>query len=124
MAKIPTTSQEVRARRKARSRAKMTGTSARPRLSVYRSLRGLFAQLIDDEAKKTVVSASVRDAATDSDVGARIGKVAEAYRVGWALAKKAQEKKITTIVFDRSGYAYHGRVAALADGARDAGLVF
>lgn len=80
-------------------------------------------QLIDDEAKKTVVSASVRDAA-DGDAGARTGKVAEAYRVGCALAKKALEKQITTIVFDRSGYAYHGRVAALADGARDGGLVF
>ncbi len=124
MAKLPTTFQEKRARRKIRSRARMTGTSARPRLSVHRSLRGLFVQLVDDEAKKTLVSASVRDAAKDSDVGARTGKVAEAYRVGYALAKKAQEQKITTIVFDRSGYAYHGRVAALADGARDAGLVF
>lgn len=81
-------------------------------------------QLIDDEAKKTLVSASVRDITKDSDAGARTGKVAEAYRVGYTLGKKAQEKKIAAIVFDRSGYAYHGRVAAIADGARDAGLVF
>lgn len=102
----------------------MTGTALRPRLSLHRSLNGLFAQLIDDTAKRTLVSAGVKDVDPKIDAGERAGKVAEAYRIGIALGKKAGALKLKEIVFDRSGYQYHGRVQALADGAREGGLTF
>lgn len=111
-----------RARRHERVRAKVSGTADRPRLSVFRSLDGVFAQLIDDVAGRTIASAGIKDASVKIDVGERKGKVADAYRVGFALAKKAQEKKITAAVYDRGGYRYHGRVQAVADGARNGGL--
>ena len=120
-----TTAQQKRLRRRVRSRARMEGTAERPRLSVFRSLRGMSAQVIDDIAGKTLVSVnSKKDADTKADAGERTGKTAIAYRLGQSLAKKAVESGITTIVFDRSGYNYHGRVQALADGARDGGLKF
>src|SRR5690349_16083189 len=108
-----------RARRHLRVRKKITGSAARPRLVVNRSARHIFAQLVDDEAGRTLVAAStlesgIRGAAGDKKVRAR--------QVGQALASRAGEAGITAAVFDRGGYAYHGRVAALADGAREGGL--
>lgn len=120
-----TTPQQKRLRRRVRSRARMQGTAQRPRLSVFRSLRGMSAQIIDDVAGHTLVSVnSKKDVDTKVDAGERSGKTAVSYRLGQAIAKKAIAAGITTIVFDRSGYNYHGRVQALADGARDGGLKF
>ncbi len=82
------------------------------------------AQAIDDVNGRTLASASVKDGDTKIDAGERKGKTAEAYRVGYALAQKAKAQKITAAVFDRGGYRYHGRVQAVAEGARDGGLVF
>lgn len=118
------TSSLRRVRRHARVRAKISGTADRPRLSVFRSLDGVFAQLVDDAAGRTIMSAGIKDADAKIDAGERKGKVADAYRVGFALAKKAQEKKIAAAVYDRGGYRYHGRVQAIAEGARDGGLSF
>jgi len=111
-----------RERRHRRVRAKIIGTAARPRLAVFRSLRYVTAQLIDDGAGKTVVAASSRG--LKGDAGERKGKVAAAYLAGLALAEKAQACGVGAVVFDRGGFAYQGRVAAVADGARDGGLKF
>jgi large subunit ribosomal protein L18 len=110
-------------RRRNRVRARISGTAARPRLTVHRSLRGMFVQLIDDTAQKTLCSVSTKDATVSCDVGERTGKTAEAFRTGYALAEKAKAAGITTVVFDRAGFLYHGRVAAVADGARLGGLI-
>jgi large subunit ribosomal protein L18 len=108
-----------RARRHMRVRKKITGSADRPRLAVKRSSRHIFAQLVDDGAGRTLASASTLEA----DVrGAEGDKKARAHRVGELLASRAREAGITAVVFDRAGYAYHGRVAALADGAREGGL--
>jgi len=107
----------ARQRRHLRVRKKVEGSAARPRLAVTRSARNTFAQLIDDTAGATLVSAStldIRDA--DGD------KTAKAKQVGKLLAERATKAGISAAVFDRGGYAYHGRVAALADGAREGGL--
>lgn len=117
------TSVQKRKRRHARIRAKISGTATRPRLHVKRSLSGVWAQLVDDQAGSVLVSANSKKD-NDGDAGERSGKVAAAYKVGLALAKKAAEKNITAVVFDRAGNKYHGRVQALADGARDGGLTF
>lgn len=120
-----TNKQQKRFRRRIRSRARIEGTQKRPRLCVFRSLRGMSAQIIDDTKSNTLVSVmSKKDDDTSIDVGGRVAKTAVAYRLGHVLAKKAQAAGITMVVFDRSGYNYHGRVRALADGARDAGLQF
>jgi large subunit ribosomal protein L18 len=98
---------------------KIHGTSSRPRVSVFRSTRQIYAQLVDDDAHKTIAQAdSLSLGLTDG------GNVEGAKKVGEALAKKAVELKITTVVFDREGYLYHGRVQALADAMRAAGLKF
>lgn len=107
-----------RQRRGARVRAKISGTPERPRLVVFRSLQSLEVQLIDDQAGITIVAVSTRK---EKKSGSNI-QAAE--KIGAAIAKKAQEKKITTCVFDRNGYAYHGVVKAIADKAREAGLQF
>jgi len=114
---MKTSTLEQRKRRKIRIRAKISGTKARPRLSVYRSLKGIYAQLIDDEAGIVLASSSSLKTGQANNVEA-------AKKVGLELAKKAKAKKIETCVFDRSGYLYHGRVKALADGAREGGLQF
>lgn len=109
---------ERQARRHARVRAKISGTASCPRLSVYRSNRGMFLQLIDDENGKTLASASsaeVKEAGKKTEISLNLGKL---------IAKKASDKKITKVVFDRSSYKYHGRVKAVADGAREGGLNF
>ena len=119
------TKQTNRVRRHRRVRSKVKGTAARPRLNIFRSNVGLFAQLIDDEAGKTIVSASSKEIkpkkAKDDIEGA---KILASFEIGKLLAKKASEKKIGSVVFDRGGYKYHGRVKAVAEGARDGGLKF
>jgi large subunit ribosomal protein L18 len=110
-----------RTRRHARLRKKVSGTPARPRLVVNRSSRHMVAQLIDDVAGHTLASASTLEA----DVRALDGdKKARAAKVGELLAARAREAGVTAVVFDRGGYVYHGRVAALADAAREGGLEF
>ena len=106
-----------------RIREKLRGTAERPRLNVYRSLNHIYAQLIDDAEGKTVVSANSREGGKGaaSKTG---GNVAAAKAVGKTLAERARQKSITKVVFDRGGYLYHGRVKALADAAREAGLQF
>lgn len=113
---------EVREKKKVRIKKKITGTPAKPRLCVYRSAKHIYAQVIDDSEGKTLASASTIDkgfVADDKD-----DKKAKATKVGKMLAERALEKGITEIVFDRNGYIYHGRVKALSEGARKAGLVF
>lgn len=117
------TSQEKRQRRHARVRARVHGSAACPRLNVFRSLTGMFLQLIDDEAGKTVASVHSKSI-TKGDAGEYTGKEAIAFLLGKALAEKATAANISTIVFDRGGYGYHGRVKAAAEGARAGGLQF
>lgn len=117
---------DARTRRRARVRARVSGTAARPRLSVFRSARHISAQLINDETGKTLVSqddSKLKKADLKSDEGLE-AKIATAHAVGFALAEKAKAAGIDKVVFDRGGYLYHGRVKALADGARKAGLEF
>ena len=109
----------ARARRHMRVRKKVAGTAARPRLSVTRSARHIFAQLVDDAAGRTVASASTLEEEIRTAAG---DKKAKARRVGGLLASRAAAAGVTTAVFDRAGYAYQGRIAALADGAREGGL--
>ncbi|MCR5167006.1 MAG: 50S ribosomal protein L18 [Oscillospiraceae bacterium] len=109
-----------RAKRQRRVRAKISGTAARPRLNVFRSAKHIYAQLIDDDARVTLASAS----SLEKDFSANGGNCDGAFEVGKAIAEKAKDKGITTVVFDRAGYLYHGRVAKLADGAREGGLQF
>lgn len=113
---------DKRLRRKVRVRKKIAGTAERPRLTVTKSLKQIYAQVIDDTTGKTLVSASslskeiaeeIKNAATKTDVSIVVGKY---------LAKKAVDANISTAVFDRNGYPYHGRIKALADGAREGGL--
>jgi len=112
---------DTRQRVHKRIREKVRGTAERPRLNVYRSLHHIYAQLIDDFQGKTLVSASTREKGATSKTG---GNVASAKAVGKALAERAKQKSISKVVFDRGGYLYHGRVKALADAAREAGLQF
>ena len=112
-----------RDRRHRRVRAKVKGTPQRPRLNVYRSLENIFAQVIDDIDGKTLVSASTIDKEVAKEIGEK-NKVDSAKVVGKILAERAKGAGITTVVFDRGGYRYHGRVAALAEGAREGGLEF
>jgi large subunit ribosomal protein L18 len=109
----------ARMRRHLRVRKKVSGSPARPRLVVTRSARHMIAQLVDDTRARTLVSASTMDA---SIRGETADKTAKARQVGALLARRAAQAGITVAVFDRGGYAYHGRVAALADGAREGGL--
>jgi large subunit ribosomal protein L18 len=113
------TTREARLRRHRRVRGKVSGTAERPRLVVFRSNRGVFAQLIDDEAGRTLAAASWLE--FRSFKGTKTDQAAE---VGKALAVAAGKAGITRCVFDRGGYLYHGRVKALADGAREGGLEF
>lgn len=112
----------ARERRKKRIRKTMTGTSVRPRLCVYRSLRHIYAQIVDDIAGATLVAASTRDA--DLQKGKISDTVEAAKKVGELIAERATARSIRSVVFDRGGYLYHGRVKALADAARGKGLEF
>lgn len=105
-------------------RKKIFGTTEKPRFSVYRSLNEIYGQIIDDSAGKTIISLSSNSKEIKQEVGAAKSKVEKSAIVGKLLAQKALEKKISNVVFDRNGYLYHGRVKALADGAREAGLKF
>ena len=111
---------EGRARRKLRIRKKISGTTERPRLSVFRSNKQIYAQVVDDSAGTTLAQATSLKLQTADD--ANKSQVAEA--VGQAIAQACLDKGIKQVVFDRNGYIYHGRVKEIADGARDAGLVF
>ncbi len=110
---------EIRKRIHARIRQKLAGTAERPRLNVYRSLNHIYAQVIDDQKGETLVSASTLDLKLKTG-----GNVAAAREIGKAVAEKATAKGIQQVVFDRGGFLYHGRIKALADAAREAGLKF
>jgi len=112
------TKRQARMRRQRRIRGKIAGTAERPRLAVFRSNRGIFAQLVDDQSGRTLASASW------STVQSSGSKTEQATAVGKALAQAAKKAKIERCVFDRGGYLYHGRVQALAEAAREEGLVF
>lgn len=112
---------ENRIKRHKRLRNHISGTAMKPRLSVYRSSKHIYAQLIDDEAGNTLLSASTLDKSLDLE---STGNIEAAKAVGAAIANKAKEHGIEEVVFDRSGYVYHGKIKALADAAREAGLKF
>lgn len=112
---------EARERRHRRVRKKIVGTAERPRLCVYKSLRHIYAQLIDDESGRTLAAASTLDPQFD---GSRGCNIESAKAVGRLIAARARERGIDCVVFDRGGYLYHGRVRALADAAREGGLKF
>jgi len=111
---------EIRSRIHQRIRRKLSGTPQRPRLAVFRSVAHIYAQVIDDTEGKTIVSAS----SVDKGGKAKGGNVAAAKAIGTLVAERAKDKGIKSVVFDRGGYVYHGRVKALADAARAAGLEF
>jgi large subunit ribosomal protein L18 len=113
------TKPQKRLRRRRRVRAKIRGSAERPRLSVYRSNRGVFAQLIDDEAGRTIAAVNW----TEGDLRG-MSSMDQAKKAGELIAKRAIDAKVETVVFDRGGYRYHGRVKALAEGAREGGLKF
>lgn len=109
-----------RAKRQIRVRSKINGTAECPRLNVFRSAKHIYAQIIDDVAGVTLAAASSMEKGFDANGGNKEG----AFKVGEAIAKRAAEKGITNVVFDRAGFLYHGRVAELAEGARKGGLNF
>ena len=111
---------QARKTRHLRVRKKISGTSSRPRLNVFRSSKHIYAQIIDDVAGVTLVSAS----SMEKDFSGYGGNKEAAKKVGQLIGKRAMEKGISEVVFDRGGYLYHGRVAELADGARESGLTF
>ena len=113
------TKPQRRLRRRRRVRAKIRGSAERPRLSVFRSNRGMSAQLIDDDAARTIVSVSWTEAELR-----KLGPLEQAKRSGELLATRAKEAGVEACLFDRGGYQYHGRVKALAEGAREGGLNF
>ena len=117
------TRSEARARRHLRVRLNVQGTQQRPRLSVFRSLSEIYAQIIDDNAGQTIVSASTIDQDLRGSMDG-LKKSEQAKMVGKKLAERAKDKGVQTVVFDRGGFKYSGRVKALADGAREGGLVF
>ncbi len=115
------TKQTIRFKRKRRIRANLEGTSEKPRLSVFRSNKHIYVQLVDDLKGQTLVAASTNEESLREKIG---GSVEGAKTVGDLVAKRALAKNISEIVFDRSGYLYHGRIKALADAAREGGLKF
>jgi large subunit ribosomal protein L18 len=117
----PVNARAARRRRHLRIRKKVSGSTARPRLSVFRSLQHIYAQVIDDTRGVTLAAASTLDASLRGTKGP---KTDQARAVGKAIAERARTAGVTTVVFDRGGYMYHGRVKALADAAREGGLEF
>src|SRR5262245_26862597 len=115
------TRQAVRRAVHGRIRAKIEGTSSRPRLAIFRSLNHIYAQLVDDSQGVTMATASTAESAFKGRAG---GNVAAAKEVGKLIAERAKEKGVSQVVFDRGGYIYHGRVRSLAEAAREAGLEF
>lgn len=118
-----TAKKKGRAERKARVRRNISGTASRPRLTVYRSLKHLYAQIVDDESGTTLVSASSMGRDMRDDLKKK-NTIDAAKAIGAAIAQKALARDIKKVVFDRNGYAYHGKVKAIADAAREAGLDF
>ena len=116
-------SRKARLRRHDRVRKKVVGTRERPRLCVFRSLKHIYAQVLDDDAGRTVASASTLDGSIKLEAETK-SKVEAARLVGAVVAERAKEQGVTAVVFDRGGYKFHGRVMALADSAREAGLEF
>lgn len=116
------TKNALRTHRKAAIRKKLQGTAERPRLVVFRSLKHIYAQIIDDTTGRTLVSASTKG--KDTEIAAGTKKTEQSFQVGKILGEKALAAGLSKVAFDRAGYKYHGRVKALADGARKAGLVF
>ena len=114
----------ARDKRKIRIRKKISGTAERPRLAIYRSLNHMYAQLIDDGENRTIGGASTKSKHLADQLKDIKGKVDKAKVVGMEIARIAQEKNITSVVFDRNGFIFHGRVKAVADGAREGGLQF
>jgi large subunit ribosomal protein L18 len=112
-----------RQKRKKRIRKKISGTAQRPRLSVFRSARHIYAQVIDDIQGQTLASASTLEEIPTGDEESS-NKIAKAAYVGKKVAERAQEKGVSSVIFDRNGFLYHGRVKAVSDGAREAGLKF
>jgi large subunit ribosomal protein L18 len=117
------TKAEGREKRKASIRKKVNGTAERPRLSVFRSSKHIYAQVIDDVAHQTLVTASTMDEQIKGQLSG-LKKTERAKKIGTAVAERCKAKGIEMVVFDRNGYIYHGRVMALADAAREAGLKF
>jgi large subunit ribosomal protein L18 len=115
---------ERRERAHLRVRKRVRGSAERPRLSIYKSLRFIYAQVIDDERGVTLAAANSSDPAVREAVGKSTAGKEAAKRVGELIAERAKEKGVEKVVFDRGGYVYHGRVQALADGAREKGLQF
>lgn len=113
-----------RLRSKTKIRKNISGTPEKPRLSVFRSLDNVYAQIIDDTSGNTLIAASSLSKELADDIKKAKGKIAKSKIVGNLVAQKAKEKNITTVVFDRNGYRYHGRIQAIADGAREGGLKF
>jgi len=109
---------EKRARRAERTRSKIVGTAKKPRLSVFRSNKHIYAQIVNDEKGATLACAS------DKELKGKEAKIGQAAQIGKLIAKKAQDVKISEVVFDKGGYKYHGIIKALADGAREGGLKF
>jgi len=121
--------QEKRLRRHKKIRAKIFGTKEKPRFCVFRSAKHIYAQLIDDEKGKTIVSAKdaeikITKSKSQPEENKNSGKIAKSFELGKLIAEKAVEKKIEKVVFDRGGYKYHGRIKAVAEGAREGGLKF
>lgn len=114
---------KARLKRHLRVRKKIEGTTNRPRLNIFRSSKHMYAQVIDDTTGVTLVAASTQDQELNATIG-NGGNVEAARKVGELIAKRAKEKGVSQVVFDRGGYLYHGRVQALADAAREAGLEF
>jgi large subunit ribosomal protein L18 len=121
MKKILIQKRITRKRRKARTRAKIHGSATRPRLAVHRRLKHIYVQIINDDAGVTIVSIDDQKLAKDKQTGT---KVEVAREVGKSIAELAKAKKVTEIVFDRAGVRYHGRIKAVAEGAREGGLKF
>ena len=121
MADLNIVREEGRLRRKLRSRSKMRGTALRPRLVVYKSINQIYAQLLDDETSKCITGAS---SIAKELADLKMPKKEKASKVGELIASRAKDRGIESVVFDRSGYPYHGRIKALADGARKGGLKF
>ncbi len=119
---MSTSLNESRLKRKERIRRKLSGSTERPRLTVYKSLKHMYAQVVDDVTGNTLTAAS--DLELKDLAGQKLKKVQVAAKVGELVAKKCKEKSIEAVVFDRNGFPYHGRISALADAARKAGLKF
>ena len=115
---------ERRARIKRHVRKHIQGTADRPRLTVFRSLKAIYAQLVDDQQQKTLLTVSSLSKSLSGEIKKTKGKVEAAKIVGKTIGEEAKKRKIERVVFDRSGYLYHGRVKAVAEGAREAGLKF